>query len=54
MRSLRILSGMYRMADDALKTSSTKAKSASGSLPVVTRTNLSSFRALRLTGPTTS
>ena len=44
----------FKMAEEPLKASSTKAKSASGSLPAVTRTYLSSLSPARLTGPITS
>jgi hypothetical protein len=37
VRSLRIFSSTFRIADDALKISSRNARSASGNLPMVTR-----------------
>jgi len=54
VRSLRIRRRVLRTADDALNTSSRKATSAVGSLPVVTRTYRSSLRPARETGPNTS
>jgi hypothetical protein len=54
IRSLRIFRRQLRIADEPLKHSSMKAKSASGSLPVVTRTYLSTLSPARLTGPISS
>src|SRR5262249_9106084 len=53
-RSFRIFRSVLRIAEDALKISSQNVKSASGSLPVVTRRYRSSLSPERLTGPTTS
>ena len=53
-RSFISVSRLLRMALLALNTSSTKAKCASGSLPLVTRWKLSCSSALRLMGPNNS
>jgi len=52
--SFRILSSVFRIALLAFHTSSMKQESASGSLPAVIRTYLSSLSDVRLTGPTSS
>eukprot|EP00967_Tisochrysis_lutea_P133596 scaffold234672_cov29-Tisochrysis_lutea.AAC.5 len=51
LRSLSIASMVFRIAEDALKTSSMKRSSASGANPAVARRNSSASSAARERGP---